>query len=234
LSKEELFMLNSNKIENSCRFQDTLTKCLFVQDSFPYIGEAYTCIARNPNLLYRLSVSGFANAPKPIEVLFVRRTTCQFLPDLRSIHIKGIHITFSKLSFISDHSLSGVPNLRSLVLSNNAILSVPMKLFESVPNIVHLDLSNNKIAFSNTFEMWLTLPLLSASFENNHCADGTLADDETECDDELKEGVEDYKFIGYCQGKDNITCDFLVAFYDDKYYHPGWDTLQNSAIVDEN
>jgi Leucine-rich repeat (LRR) protein len=234
-SKDELFMLNSKKIENSCRFRDTLEKCLFVEESFSYIGEAYTCIVSNPNVLYQTFAVSFANATKPVQCFFVRNTKCQFLPKLLSIHIEAIHITRSQLQFIEDDNLNGVQFLRSLVLSNNEITAIPSKLFKKNYVLVHLDLSNNRIAFFRTFEDFDTPPLLSVSFENNLCVDETSEDDDygyksliesknhkfiIYCENpKLLEKVKNSKFIMQCQYKDNDTCNVSELSYDTSYYY---------------
>jgi Leucine-rich repeat (LRR) protein len=229
-SKDELIMLNSNKIENSCKYRNALEKCLFVEESFSYIGDAYTCVVSNPNVLYQTVAFSFANATKPVQCFFVRNTKCQFLPMLISIYIKAIHITHAQLQFIQDNNLNGVFYLRSLVLSNNEITTIPSHLFSFNPDLVHLDLSNNRIAFLRTFEDFEASPLLSVSFENNLCVDEDYGYESLiksknhkfiiYCENpKLLEKVKNSKFIMQCQYKDNDTCNVSEISYDTSYYY---------------
>jgi hypothetical protein len=50
--KEELTMLRSDKIKDSCKLRDCLQECDFVEEEFSYVGTAFTCVANNLNYTY--------------------------------------------------------------------------------------------------------------------------------------------------------------------------------------
>ena len=183
LTRKELHMLSSDKINNFCKKHDVLTGCSFMTEEFLYVGTAFTCITSNINLtdyrtylygrLYR--INGFENSPQPVKVLFTKDQTCNFMPAIHSIYIEAIYIVNSKLENLSKHDMLGAPNLKSLVVSSNLL-----KIFDFsmvTKNLLHIDCRNNEIKRIESIESIKNSMLQSVQLEGNICIDENFEDD---------------------------------------------------------
>jgi Leucine-rich repeat (LRR) protein len=144
-SKEELTMLNTNKIKGACKHFDGLESCDFIEDNFSFVGTAMACITKKMNLTkheFDVQVHGFDYATSSVEVFFVRKQTCKVLPSIHSIHIKAIHIVNSKFEEMFSYHVK-LPNLRSLVLRGNLITHIDSDAFYFLPKLIHIDLRGN-------------------------------------------------------------------------------------------
>jgi hypothetical protein len=182
-TKEELTMFATNKIKRPCKMFDGLDSCDFINDDFSYVGTASACVTKRMNLTtfnFDREILGFDGSPAPVEVLFVRKQTCLFLPRIHSIHIKAIHIISSKLHTLTFY-YSKVTNLRSLVLTDNEITQLSFLTFFDTPNLIHIDLRGNPL-----------LSIESSGVVASHIPIKTLLL-ETNAQGEMTEGLVDFK-----------------------------------------
>ena len=175
-TSDELNLLETLKIFDSCKARDSLEGCVFLQDVFTFIGTADACLAFNVNFtlsnqrkLGMLEIFDFFNKPNPIDVLVIRDQICNYLPDLHLHNLKGLIIRNSNLMTLKPENFKGIPNLITLDVSDNQLTFIDFKIFEKTQEITEINFSNNHLSVMKSQEILDLLMIKNIMFDENIC-----------------------------------------------------------------
>ena len=206
--KENLPNMMSTDVKSSCVNQDVLASCLYIEESFYYVGAAYACIARDMNKKFEslgddFLINGFEGSMKFVEVLVIKDQVYNEFPRVHSIHIKAIHVVNSELRSLSRRDLEGVPNLNSLVIPGNQIEHFDFEILSDVPKLFHIDLRNNELITTRSTFIIKQTELANVQLDKEICID----DDFKEVVEDLNDTMMSCEFTIKCHLVDSEKCE---------------------------